>query len=77
MYTGFRQKVENQTVVRKLISLPRQMNPLPQCVADDVGDIPSIEELGASGTDMLILYPSDIPQIYQASANCMFGEPNE
>jgi len=48
VYTGFRQKFENQTVVRKLISLPRQMNPLPQCVADDVGDIPSIEELGAS-----------------------------
>ena len=55
MYTGFRQKVENQTVVRKLITLPSQLNPLPQKLADDAGYVPSMEELGASGKDTFLI----------------------
>ena len=49
VYTQFRKRVEAESRVRPLIPVPDQLKPLPDGI--DVGDIPTFQSFGQTGTD--------------------------
>ena len=63
-YTGFRQRVENKSPIRNLISMPDKLKPLPP-VKGKLGDIPTLADLGIQ---------EDKPMDERSAFSCAGGE---